>query len=118
MFGSETLQHDLADHVPALEQRVGAPEVGGGDRAEGRGGRRRPRGRRGCAPRAAARGRGGGATRVTGAGGRASWTGRDPTPPAPPMISTLRPAWPPLFEIAIRSNSASHAVSVVRGSAA
>src|SRR5437764_375166 len=40
MVGSETLQHDLADHVPALEQRVGAAEVGGGDRAEVGGGRR------------------------------------------------------------------------------
>jgi len=48
----------------------------------------------------------------------ASWMAIEPTPPAPPMISTLLPPSAPVFETPSRSNSASHAVSVVSGSAA
>ena len=48
----------------------------------------------------------------------ASWMPIDPTPPAPPTISTDLPSSAPSGETPRRSNSASHAVMVVSGSAA
>ena len=48
----------------------------------------------------------------------ASWMAIEPTPPAPPRISSRLPSWPPVFEIPRRSNSPSQAVMVVSGSAA
>ncbi len=46
---------------------------------------------------------------------RANCTASEPTPPAAPMISSLPP---PVFGTSSRSNSASHAVTAVSGSAA
>ncbi len=48
----------------------------------------------------------------------ASWMPMEPTPPAPPMMSTDLPSCSPFSETPRRSNSASHAVMAVSGSAA
>ena len=58
------------------------------------------------------------ATTVKSVSARASWIAIDPTPPAPPMMSTAEAAPCTGLRMSMRSNSASQAVIAVSGSAA